>query len=141
MDKLITTKSGDIIMDLELTYYFSAPMSGYEEYNYPYFERVVTHLRSSGIKIVSPHEVKPPVFPELLDISEKELWKWYLEKDLVLMIQNTQGIILGKGWPESRGARVELEIAMTLGRPVFYYEETEDRITRMSTNTDYVGTL
>ena len=118
-------------MDMDLTYYFSAPMSGYPECNYPYFERVVTHLRNSGVKIISPHEVPPPPFEE---IPEEDRWKYYLEKDLLLMIRETQGIILGKGWPESRGARVELEIAMTLGRPVFYYDEHGDTLTRMSTN-------
>lgn len=101
-------------MDLSLTYYISGPMKGYEDLNFPAFEAVTRQLQDSGIKVISPHMLNPDKDnPGDLD---------YLRFDFEMMCKHCQGIILLKGWPKSRGARAELEIALTLEWPVYYYD-------------------
>lgn len=126
---------GGLVLDLELVYYFSAPMAGYPRNNFDYFDRCVERLRASGVTIVSPHEIEHPPYAGLLEeLSHEKEWAKYLEKDLVHMLQETSGIILGKGWPESRGARLELDVNLQLARPVFYYDEADNLLIRMSKN-------
>jgi hypothetical protein len=36
------------------------------------------------------------------------------------------------GWPQSKGARAELEIALTLGWPVYFYDTEAKMITNMN---------
>jgi hypothetical protein len=126
---------GGLVIDLDLTYYFSAPMAGYHGNNFEYFERCVNRLRTSGVKVVSPHEIEHPSYKGILEeLGHEAEWAKYLEKDLVHMIQEASGIILGKGWPESRGARLELDVSLQLARPVFFYDVAENLLLRMSKN-------
>ena len=131
----LTNERGETIIDLDLTYYFSAPMAGYHENNFKYFEEAVSLLRSSGVKVVSPHEIEHPQYQGLLtELKDTETWARYLAKDLVHMLQETHGIILGKGWPESRGAKLELDVCLQLARPVYYLSLDELTLFRMSKN-------
>lgn len=104
------------LMDIDKIYYLSGPMAGYPDHNFAAFTKAAGELRDSGLIIVSPHELVLPQKPnpklEGLD---------YLANDFAVMSAQCQGIILLKGWPQSMGARAELEIAMTLKWPVFYY--------------------
>lgn len=106
--------------DFELTWYLAGPMSGYPEYNYPVFEDAARVLRMTGVKLVSPHEVAWPDNHEKL--SETDLWE-YMMKATGKALNNCQGIILMKGWPQSRGAKAELEFAMAHNWPVWFYHE------------------
>lgn len=101
--------------DFNITYYLSGPMSGYENHNFEAFELAAQHLRDSGVSLIAPSELKPPQDePEEMD---------YLAHDFAVMSSACKGIILLKGWPASRGARAELEIALTLGWPVYFYHD------------------
>jgi hypothetical protein len=105
-------------LDFDLTYYLSGPMTGYDEYNYPAFEAACQTLRATGISIESPHENPAP--PTRDAMTEAEIWSYYMEVCYKQM-DKCQGIILMKGWPQSTGARQELEIAMQKEWPVWYY--------------------
>jgi hypothetical protein len=135
----VTDDFGGLIMDFDLTYYLSGPMAGYADHNFPFFARTAAFLRQSGIKIVSPHEVHHQDYTREVRAdgsypTQEQSWHRYLETDLVVMLTQTDGIIMLKGWPESRGARLELDVALQLGRPVFYYSEPDSTISRMSKN-------
>jgi hypothetical protein len=39
------------------------------------------------------------------------------------MVEHCSGIILLRGWPQSRGARLELSTAVALDWPVYYYDQ------------------
>lgn len=114
---------------VERIYYLSGPMSGYPEYNYPEFERTKKNLERQGYKIVSPHECEPD--PDAGSISEEQLWENMMVKCMAKM-EECNGIILMEGWPESRGARRELEYAIRNHWPVFYYNPMTGIATRMS---------
>ena len=94
--------------------YLSGPMSGYPDYNFPAFETAARALRELGHVIVSPHEGEN---------SLKEGWEWadYLKRDLQMLV-SCRGIVLMQGWHKSRGARLELHVALELGFEVHYLE-------------------
>jgi hypothetical protein len=115
-------------LDTELTYYLSGPMKGYPEHNWPVFTENARYLREWGLKIASPHELNPTAH---LDTKVLETYPInYLKADIIEMLLKTQGIILLKGWPKSRGARAELSVALDLEFPVWFYDNY--RLTRMS---------
>lgn len=102
--------------NMGLTYYLSGPMAGYPDFNFPAFASAAQELRDSGVTIVSPHELilsqEPDPKKEGLD---------YLANDFAVMSRDCQGIILLKGWPMSVGAKAELNIALVLKWPVYFY--------------------
>lgn len=114
-------------MSEHTVFYLSGPMSGYENYNYKEFERVTNLLRDEGYLVISPHEIPPPDVPYP---TEEGTWQYYLAQ-CHLQIELCQAIILLRGWPESRGARTELNWALNLKFPVYYFDHT-DHLIRMS---------
>lgn len=110
--------------DFKKTYYLSGPMTGYPDFNYPAFEQAYSDLTlplmdNSGyrINVMSPHE-------EFKNDSEEKTASrthdWYMKKSLRLMLE-CDGIILLPGWTKSKGARMELDIALDLDYPVLFY--------------------
>lgn len=94
-------------------WYLSGPMSGLPLHNVPAFDRAARLLRAEGLTIVSPHEQDgegDPATP----------WHHYLRRDLRLLV-DCDGIILLPGWPASKGARLELHVALELGMAVRYF--------------------
>lgn len=107
-------------IDLDKTYYYSGPMTGYERYNYDQFENDVETLRALGLKIESPHENEWPEGAENLPVAA--LWAQMMAKAVVQM-GKCQGIIMMKGWPQSRGAVFELNHAIKENWPVYFYDD------------------
>ena len=87
-----------------MTYYLSGPMTGFEAYNRPEFNKVADQLRKyAGIKdLINPAEH---------DEGEKP-WEYYLKRDIKMILDNNVGgLILLPGWQTSRGARIEVRVA------------------------------
>ena len=105
------------------TYYLSGPMKGYPESNFPLFERATAALRAQGYLIVSPHEKGS----ETPDANYYDL----LRADGRL-IMDCHGIILLPGWPTSKGACWELNIALGLGLEVWFYAQDARGLVKMS---------
>jgi hypothetical protein len=101
-----------------MTWYVSGPMTGYDDLNFPAFSYATTTLRSRGMAIVSPHEN---------DIDGGE-WDDYLRHDLRLLSE-CHGIVLLAGWSKSKGAQLELFVALRLGLAVrFFDDETSELV-------------
>lgn len=107
---------GSTRIDLHKTFYLSGPMAGYDDLNFPAFVKASEELRDAGVKIISPNELSP-------EVGIPATGEDYLANDFAVMARDCQGIILLKGWPRSVGARAELEIALTLKWPVYYYHD------------------
>lgn len=103
-------------IDRDRVFYLSGPMAGYEKLNFPAFDHAAEVLRNGGLTIVSPHELEYKGDPAKEGLD-------YLANDFAVMAKECNGIILLRGWPASRGARAELEIALTLKWPVYYYHD------------------
>jgi nucleoside 2-deoxyribosyltransferase len=107
------------MLNYDLTYYLSGPMSGYAYSNYEAFHRASMLLREGGLIIESPAENGlPPA-----DVLKEDHWSWYMAEALN-QLQKCDGIILMKGWPQSQGARIELSSALGMGMPVYFLNST-----------------
>lgn len=103
--------------DYKRTYYLAGPMSGYEHFNYPAFERNQQDLLAEGVQVESPHTIPWPSEEQ----EGEELWQTMMRKALRLLL-DCEGIILLRGWTESKGALVEYNIATSLKMPVYFLD-------------------
>lgn len=99
--------------------YISGPMTGIPEYNFPMFEHITKALRSAGEKVFSPHEVVHPDNGELGSLP----WEEYIRKDLQMMLDNCNAILLLPGWRLSKGATFERLVAVKLNFEVYELQE------------------
>lgn len=116
-------------MNSESVYYISGPMSGYEKYNFPTFNRIQKYLQACGLNIESPHT--NPLPKNIKEMNEKELWV-HMMSLAIKQLNECDGIILIKGWTESRGANLELKAMIDKQGKVFYYDELMDQIISMN---------
>jgi len=86
--------------------YIAGPMTGLPDLNYPAFAAAAEHLRASGHDVVSPAEVNAG--------REHEGWHACMRRD-VAELTKCHAIYLLDGWPRSRGARIEMQLAKDLG--------------------------
>jgi hypothetical protein len=105
-----------VILDFDLTYYLSGPMTGKPQYNYPMFKTVSERLRKFGLKVVSPHEIPPPSGT----FTDEELWQYYMDRCWEQMDQ-CHALVQLPGWVHSRGARAEFQRAIDSGWKHFYF--------------------
>lgn len=78
-------------------------MTGIPEFNYPAFEAAEKIVSAAGYEPVSPHRA-----PKL------ETWKDYMRYDIKLLM-DCDAIAMLPGWVNSKGAKLEFEIAHALG--------------------------
>lgn len=88
--------------------YVAGPMTGYPDHNLPEFARVTSELKSVGYDVVNPGER-----------GALDGWSWsdYLRADIPLLLACDAVAVL-PGWENSKGARLEVTIAMDLEMPV-----------------------
>ena len=87
--------------------YIAGPMSGYEEFNFPAFNRVEELLRGTyGYK----HVVNPAKLHRTTNLP----WVEFLKRDLLELI-TCDAVFLLEGWEKSRGATLEAFVAYALG--------------------------
>jgi nucleoside 2-deoxyribosyltransferase len=91
--------------------YLAGPMRGYNEMNFPEFNRVARIWREYGHKVFNPAETDGG------DLTKPR--PYYLRKDLIELAK-TEALILLVGWSFSPGARMEVTIAMELELPVYF---------------------
>lgn len=91
-------------------------MSGFPENNYPAFKRASAELRALGLKIVSPAESMPHPGE-----ATHEQYLALLTHDVCIMVSLCRGLILLPGWHKSRGARLEISIALALEWPIRFW--------------------
>jgi nucleoside 2-deoxyribosyltransferase len=101
--------------------YITGPMSSYPDANIPEFTRVAALLRRFGYQVVSPHEVECNG-----SAAGGATWEEYLRADIVAMMQGADALAVLpelEGYPVSRGMRVEIALAKSLGWQVRPYTE------------------
>lgn len=114
-------------------YYIAGPMSGIPRFNIPAFDEAATNLRKAGFNIISPAELDDPVTREMAWNSPDgatlndthpngESWGDFLARDVKIVADKVQGIIALPGWQRSRGARLEMMVALLCGHHLLQYE-------------------
>ena len=118
--------------------YLAGPMSGIPQFNYPAFDAAAAYLRDNGFDVMSPAEMDDPniraaalaspdgAHREFQDTLERaghqpETWGDFLARDVKIVADQCDGIVLMEGWAGSRGARLEVFIALQVQKPVFFY--------------------
>lgn len=123
-----------------LTFYLAGPMSGIPQFNYPEFHRIAAELRDAGYSIISPAEQDSPEMQKaalassdgLVDgqmpvdgpgiVMAGENWGQVMARDVRLIFDYCDGVIVMNGWEKSRGSRLEVFVANLTGRDVFVYQ-------------------
>lgn len=91
--------------------YLAGPMSGKPNFNYPAFHAGASYLHSYGYDVMNPAES----FDMRVDLP----YAWYL-REAIRLVTISEELYLLDGWHMSKGALVELHIALALGLPVYY---------------------
>ena len=116
-----------------MKWYLAGPMSYIPQFNFPFFDKVATALRGQGLEIVSPAELDEPEVREAALASPDgkpnertsggKTWGDFLSRDLKLVADSVDGVILMRGWLESKGARQEAFTALQCGKQFAYLNE------------------
>jgi hypothetical protein len=99
--------------------YLAGPMSGYPKHNYPLFNRVATRLRAMGYHVFNPAENK--------DGGKLRPRSFYMRLDIPALIESDAVVVL-PGWEHSRGASLEVWLAIDLDMPVYRCLELDGRV-------------
>lgn len=92
-----------------MTTYIAGPMTGLPQFNHQSFAYAATVLRAQGRDVRKPHEIDGG--------ATDQTWEWYMRRALQMLLDCDE-IVLLPGWENSRGARIERQIAEALGMPV-----------------------
>ena len=111
--------------------YVAGPMSGIPQFNYPAFMSAADALREKGYDVRNPAEMDDPATQKAAlastdghfgsGVVNGETWGDFLARDVKLVADEIDGVCLLPGWVESRGARLEAFVALSVQKPVFLY--------------------
>jgi hypothetical protein len=103
-------------------------MSDLPYFNYPAFESAAAILRANGFSIVSPSELDDPETRAAALANETgsgqsngHTWGDFLSRDVKIVADEVNGMILLPGWEKSRGARLEAHVALLCGHSFLEY--------------------
>lgn len=88
--------------------YLAGPMSGIPDFNYPEFYKWKGLLQRSGYRVRSPADMN----------MEHEKYSWTeCMKEAIKMMLDCDGVALLDGWMSSRGTKIEVSLAESIGIP------------------------
>jgi Domain of unknown function (DUF4406) len=97
--------------------YLSGPMSAILEFNIPAFRTASEKLRRAGFTVTTPHEVVLPCgcAGAATCGPDPHEWSEWVRADLLQMLQTADALATLPGVESSRGARLEISVAESLG--------------------------
>lgn len=112
-------------------FYLAGPMSNIPQFNFPAFHAAAADLRARGYDIISPAEQDSPAVqaaamksPDGKLLEGKvagESWGQILARDVQIVADQVDGIILLPGWEKSRGARLECFVGLLCSKRFYTY--------------------
>jgi hypothetical protein len=102
----------------EPVYYISGPMTGFDGFNYEYFNTIARMLRNYGHQVINP--------AENFDGDSSRHRSEYMRLDVQHVLYSTD-IVLLPNWQQSSGARLEAEIALQIGLNIWSLVEHRGR--------------
>ena len=84
--------------------YISGPITGKPNDNKPAFDAMAGKIKEAGHDPINPHS---------LPHDHGKTWREYMVEDLKALL-DAHAVVFLPGWTESRGARVEYELALSL---------------------------
>lgn len=91
------------------TLYLAGKMTGEPEMGFPLFNATAAKLRSEGFNVINPAETDGG--------STDKSWNYYMRKDIAQMMQ-CDAVVALHNWKDSKGAKIEIQLAHDLGIPV-----------------------
>ena len=111
------------------TIYIAGPMRGYEDYNYPAFDRQQKVLEDQGWVVINPAEMdrdddKPINGPMQFDpdnnYEDHEFMRQALKRDMDVICDDCTAIYMMSNWEKSKGAKAEWALAKAIGLDIYY---------------------
>ena len=96
--------------DAPMKIYLAGPMTGIEEFNYPAFHAAAKRLRAEGHTVFNPAEIDGG--------AADKSHAYYMRVDLRALV-DCEAIMVLPGWLDSRGARLEVQIAVECDLPLY----------------------
>lgn len=88
--------------------YLAGPIAGCPDWNRPVFAHAAARLRVAGYDVVNPTElIDDPALPS----------EHHMRRDIKALM-DCDAVAVLPGWNDSRGARLEVDIALALGMRV-----------------------
>lgn len=111
--------------------YLAGPMAGYYNYNASAFDRAKESIVGKGHDVVSPVDLdredgSNDLRGENWEVSPEQRC-WFLRRDFQALLQ-CDGIVLLDEWEESRGANLELLVAISAGLEVFRFHDGSEHL-------------
>lgn len=113
--------------------YIAGPMTGYAQFNFPAFHEAAFTLRAQGLDIISPAEEdeKHGVAATAIKSTDGNLaefekatgqtWGDVLARDVKIVADEVAGIALLHNWERSKGAKLEVTVALLAGKDIYQY--------------------
>lgn len=98
--------------------YLAGPMSSKPDFNFLAFFVAAVQLRQQGHVVFCPAEEDVKEWGDLDSVRAKANYRDCMRKDLNWILDHAEAIALLPGWEESKGARVEEQLARMLGLQV-----------------------
>lgn len=113
---LAVYRDGEVARSKAMKIYLSGPMSGLKNFNYPEFHRCSESLRKKGYEVVSPAEIVPTMFDG----------KWdKCMRICITAVFDADAVVVMEGWENSRGARLEVLVALAAEIPILKFDKLE----------------
>ena len=106
--------------------YISGPITGIDFGNRFAFMCARSALELCGYEVVDPSEVK---------LDDEATWTDYMRADLKLLL-DCDYIYMLEGWEDSKGARIERELAENLGIKEIDVDQERERIKKRAAEKD-----
>jgi sulfur relay (sulfurtransferase) complex TusBCD TusD component (DsrE family) len=87
-------------------------MTGIPEFNYQAFNKKAAELRALGHHVENPAENQEP---------QCRSWLGYMRMAIVQLV-SCDAVVMLRGWENSRGARIEHQLASSLGLEILYQD-------------------
>ena len=124
---------GEPMRNQEMKWYLAGPMSGIAQFNIPAFDEATTRLREFGYDVTSPVELDSDEVREAAlasktgkseDVTRIETWGSMLARDVRLITDEMDGIILLPDWELSRGAKLEAYVGLLTDKQFASYRRS-----------------
>lgn len=109
--------------------YVAGPMTGHPDLNFPAFHAATAELRAQGHQVENPAEI---------NADQKAQWLDCMRLDIARLV-TCDAIYMLPGWVNSRGARLENMIAVSLDMLVLHAQPSCSRWRKTSIEVDMRG--
>ena len=117
IDETLTARAESLLSQGFGRVYVAGPMTGLPEWNYPAFNAAARDLRALGFDVSNPVEVDHAAGHDV-NRDGPQSHRDYMRRDLPEVL-SCDAIVVLAGWENSKGARIEVGVAVECGLGVF----------------------